>query len=66
MIRTRTLYFSGKGYDQKLKDILNAEIMPMAEEFDKKMNNGTSPAVCVTPNKIVLSSCAFLTANGVC
>ncbi|XP_045556793.1 sperm acrosome membrane-associated protein 6 isoform X2 [Salmo salar] len=31
----------GKGYDQKLKDILNAEIMPMAEEFDKKMNNDT-------------------------
>ncbi|XP_064801044.1 sperm acrosome associated 6 [Oncorhynchus masou masou] len=31
----------GKGYDQKLKEILNAEIMPMAEEFDKKMNDDT-------------------------
>ncbi|XP_019897003.1 sperm acrosome membrane-associated protein 6 isoform X2 [Esox lucius] len=31
----------GKGYDQKLKEILNAEIMPIVEEFDKNQNNDT-------------------------
>ncbi|KAJ8005293.1 hypothetical protein DPEC_G00145130 [Dallia pectoralis] len=31
----------GKGYDQKLKEILNAEIMPIVEEFDRNMNNDT-------------------------
>eukprot|EP00064_Thunnus_orientalis_P009172 superscaffoldBa00001150_g9195 len=29
----------GKGYDKQLKEILDAEILPMAEEFDKKLNN---------------------------
>ncbi|XP_044214670.1 sperm acrosome membrane-associated protein 6 isoform X3 [Thunnus albacares] len=31
----------GKGYDKQLKEILDAEILPMAEEFDKKLNNDT-------------------------
>ncbi|KAL0985019.1 hypothetical protein UPYG_G00151890 [Umbra pygmaea] len=31
----------GKGYDQKLKELLNAEIMPIVEDFDQKMNNDT-------------------------
>ncbi|KAE8288642.1 hypothetical protein D5F01_LYC12517 [Larimichthys crocea] len=29
----------GKGYDKQLKEILNAEILPMVEEFDGKLNN---------------------------
>ncbi|XP_071783131.1 sperm acrosome membrane-associated protein 6 [Centroberyx gerrardi] len=31
----------GKGYDEQLKKILYAEILPMVEEFDKKLNNDT-------------------------
>ncbi|XP_062278977.1 sperm acrosome associated 6 [Scomber scombrus] len=31
----------GKGYDKQLKEILDAEILPMAQEFDKKLNNDT-------------------------
>ncbi|GLD63505.1 sperm acrosome membrane-associated protein 6 isoform X2, partial [Lates japonicus] len=31
----------GKGYDKQLKELLDAEILPMAEEFDKKLNDDT-------------------------
>lgn len=31
----------GEGYEKKLKEILDAEILPMVEEFDNKMNNGS-------------------------
>ncbi|KAM9723719.1 sperm acrosome membrane-associated protein 6 [Menidia menidia] len=31
----------GKGYDQKLKEILDAEILPLAKEFDQKLNEDT-------------------------
>ncbi|TKS81896.1 hypothetical protein D9C73_016003 [Collichthys lucidus] len=31
----------GKGYDRQLKEILNAEILPMVEEFDGKLNDGS-------------------------
>ncbi|XP_035480970.2 sperm acrosome associated 6 isoform X1 [Scophthalmus maximus] len=31
----------GKGYDKQLKELLEAEILPMAEEFDKKENDET-------------------------
>lgn len=30
----------GGGLDQKLKEILNAEILPLVNEFDQKLNNG--------------------------
>ncbi|XP_026149269.1 sperm acrosome membrane-associated protein 6, partial [Mastacembelus armatus] len=30
-----------KGYDKQLKEILDAEILPIVEEFDKKLNNDT-------------------------
>ncbi|XP_042346482.1 sperm acrosome membrane-associated protein 6 [Plectropomus leopardus] len=30
-----------KGYDKLLKELLNAEILPIVEEFDKKLNNDT-------------------------
>lgn len=33
--------FQGEGYEKQLKEILNAEILPIVEEFDKKQNNGT-------------------------
>lgn len=35
------VHFQGKGYDKQLKEILNAEILPMVEEFDGKLNNGS-------------------------
>lgn len=35
------LYFLGKGYDIQLKEILGAEILPLVEEFDQKLNNGS-------------------------
>ncbi|XP_030606463.1 sperm acrosome membrane-associated protein 6 isoform X2 [Archocentrus centrarchus] len=31
----------GKGYDIQLKEILDAEILPLVEEFDRKLNNDT-------------------------
>ncbi|XP_041842847.1 sperm acrosome membrane-associated protein 6 [Melanotaenia boesemani] len=31
----------GKGFDQKLKDILDTEILPIVKEFDKKLNKDT-------------------------
>ncbi|KAM4600968.1 sperm acrosome membrane-associated protein 6 [Polymixia lowei] len=31
----------GEGYDEQLKNILEAEILPMMEEFDRKLNNDT-------------------------
>ncbi|XP_034083836.1 sperm acrosome membrane-associated protein 6 [Gymnodraco acuticeps] len=31
----------GKGYDKQLKELLDGEILPMVEEFDKKRNNDT-------------------------
>ncbi|KAI9532287.1 hypothetical protein NQZ68_033228 [Dissostichus eleginoides] len=31
----------GKGYDKQLKELLDGEILPMVEEFDKKLNNDT-------------------------
>ncbi|XP_063734925.1 sperm acrosome associated 6 [Eleginops maclovinus] len=31
----------GKGYDKQLKGLLDVEILPMVEEFDKKLNNDT-------------------------
>ena len=31
----------GKGYDKQLKELLDGEILPMVEEFDKKLNNGS-------------------------
>ncbi|KAM7382713.1 hypothetical protein PAMP_002432 [Pampus punctatissimus] len=31
----------GKGYDKQLKEILDAEILPMADEMDKQLNNDT-------------------------
>uniref|UniRef100_A0A669EID4 Ig-like domain-containing protein n=1 Tax=Oreochromis niloticus TaxID=8128 RepID=A0A669EID4_ORENI len=31
----------GKGYDIQLKEILGAEILPLVEEFDQKLNNDT-------------------------
>nr|XP_046255367.1 sperm acrosome associated 6 isoform X2 [Scatophagus argus] len=31
----------GEGYDKQLKEILNAEMLPMVEEFDKKLNKDT-------------------------
>ncbi|XP_073341546.1 sperm acrosome membrane-associated protein 6 [Pagrus major] len=31
----------GKGYEKQLKEILNAEILPIVEEFDKKLNKDT-------------------------
>ncbi|XP_070823513.1 sperm acrosome membrane-associated protein 6 [Chaetodon trifascialis] len=31
----------GEGYEKQMKEILNAEILPMTEEFDKKLNNDT-------------------------
>ncbi|XP_056142335.1 sperm acrosome associated 6 [Lampris incognitus] len=31
----------GKGYDEQLKKILDAEIMPLVEEFDKRLNKDT-------------------------
>ncbi|KAG8010169.1 hypothetical protein GBF38_014370 [Nibea albiflora] len=31
----------GNGYDKQLKEILNAEILPIVEEFDEKLNNGS-------------------------
>ncbi|XP_070767975.1 sperm acrosome membrane-associated protein 6 [Enoplosus armatus] len=31
----------GEGYEMKLKEILDKEILPMVEEFDKKLNNDT-------------------------
>ncbi|XP_072250631.1 sperm acrosome membrane-associated protein 6 [Leuresthes tenuis] len=31
----------GKGFDQKLKEILDAEILPMVKEFDQKLNDDT-------------------------
>lgn len=30
----------GEGYDKRLKELLDAEILPMAKEFDKKLNDG--------------------------
>lgn len=30
-----------KGYDKQLKEILNAEILPLADEFDQKLNDGS-------------------------
>ena len=32
----------GKGYDKQLKELLDAEILPIVEEFDKKLNKGTN------------------------
>lgn len=34
--------FPGEGYDKNLKEILDAEILPLAEEFDQKLNSGNS------------------------
>jgi len=34
------IWFSGRGYDVMLNDILMAEIMPIVEEFDEQTNNG--------------------------
>ncbi|XP_034466189.1 sperm acrosome membrane-associated protein 6 [Hippoglossus hippoglossus] len=31
----------GKGYDKRLKELLDAEILPMVEEFDLKLNDDT-------------------------
>ncbi|XP_039972962.1 sperm acrosome membrane-associated protein 6 [Xiphias gladius] len=31
----------GKGYDKRLKELLDAEILPMVEEFDQKLNDDT-------------------------
>ncbi|XP_031154708.1 sperm acrosome membrane-associated protein 6 isoform X1 [Sander lucioperca] len=31
----------GEGYDKRLKELLDAEILPMAKEFDKKLNDET-------------------------
>ncbi|XP_033959244.1 sperm acrosome membrane-associated protein 6 isoform X3 [Pseudochaenichthys georgianus] len=31
----------GKGYDKQLKELLDGEILPMVEEFDRKRNNDT-------------------------
>ncbi|XP_040899791.1 sperm acrosome membrane-associated protein 6 [Toxotes jaculatrix] len=31
----------GKGYDKQLKELLDAEILPMVEEFDKRLNDDT-------------------------
>ncbi|KAF3691773.1 hypothetical protein EXN66_Car007448 [Channa argus] len=31
----------GNGYDKQLKEILDAEILPIAEEFDNQLNNDT-------------------------
>lgn len=31
----------GKGYDKQLKEVLDAEILSIVEEFDKKLNNGS-------------------------
>ncbi|XP_005741304.1 sperm acrosome membrane-associated protein 6 [Pundamilia nyererei] len=31
----------GKGYDIQLKEILDAEVLPLLEEFDQKLNNDT-------------------------
>ncbi|XP_070690940.1 sperm acrosome membrane-associated protein 6 [Pempheris klunzingeri] len=31
----------GKGFDKQLKEVLDAVIMPIVEEFDKKLNNDT-------------------------
>nr|XP_033495625.1 sperm acrosome membrane-associated protein 6 [Epinephelus lanceolatus] len=31
----------GKGYDKQLKELLDAEIQPMVQEFDEKLNNDT-------------------------
>lgn len=33
--------FQGEGYEKQLKEILNSEILPIVEEFDKKLNNGS-------------------------
>lgn len=30
----------GEGFDMKLKEILEAEILPIVEEFDQKLNKG--------------------------
>lgn len=34
--------FQGEGYDEKLKEILEAEILPIVQEFDGKVNDGTA------------------------
>jgi len=34
------IWFSGRGYDVMLNNILMAEIMPIVEEFDEQTNNG--------------------------
>lgn len=36
----------GEGYDVQLKEILDAQILPLVEEFDNQLNNGTeTPAL---------------------
>lgn len=34
------IWFSGRGYDVMLNNILMAEIMPIVEEFDEQTNYG--------------------------
>lgn len=31
---------AGKGYDKQLKEILDAEILPVVDEFNNQLNNG--------------------------
>ncbi|KAF0045276.1 hypothetical protein F2P81_001805 [Scophthalmus maximus] len=38
-LKTNVPFSACKGYDKQLKELLEAEILPMAEEFDKKEND---------------------------
>lgn len=46
----------GKGYDKQLKELLEAEILPMAEEFDKKENDGNRTAALIDTKQQVNES----------
>lgn len=35
------LLLLGEGYEKQLKEILDAEILTLVEEFDNKLNNGS-------------------------
>lgn len=47
------IWFSGRGYDVMLNNILMAEIMPIVEEFDEQTNNGNRLIHLNIPSKVI-------------
>ena len=48
-------FFQGEGYEKQLKEILNAEILPIVEDFDQKLNKGSRAPALTHRNE--LSEC---------